>query len=228
MQVLEDNTLPSLNRALGLSCPKRTSANTNAQFGRHQQSTTFFLYHCHHPTSLPNNTDNKVPSDLMVMMPNIITMHSKLSPLSSLYWHTSIPGATSLTATWQPNDKQRIRICHLSLLISEHSKPDPPTDRGTAWPRRTTTQTPHYHDHKQCQHNGQGQPQSMTAQTTTNAPKQVRMDAHMHRSSCHHHKNHQHPLTETRCRIAVATWHPNDDTTPWWIPPIPSSSLPAR
>ena len=43
-----------------------------------------------------------------VMMPNVVTMHSKSAlPFSLL---TQIPGATSLTATWRPDDERRIQI----------------------------------------------------------------------------------------------------------------------
>ena len=41
-----------------------------------------------------------------VMMPNVVTVHSKLSLPFSLLTH--IPGATSLTAMWRPDDERRI------------------------------------------------------------------------------------------------------------------------
>ena len=61
---LKDSKFPSISRALDWSCPKRTSANADARFGRHQQSTTLFLNHHHHPqTPPPLNTDDTVSAD---------------------------------------------------------------------------------------------------------------------------------------------------------------------
>ena len=48
------------------------------------------------------------------------------------------------------------------------------------------------------------------AQTTTYAPKRTRTDARTHRNGCHHHENHQHPVTETRCHVATS------DVAPKW------------
>ena len=76
---------------------------------------------------------------LTVMMPNVVTVHSKSSLPSSLLTH--IPGATSLTATWRPDDERRIRI-HRS---SSSDRPDNNDDcpNNNIRPKTNTNGRPH-------------------------------------------------------------------------------------
>ena len=125
------------------------------------------------PSSSPNNTHNMPLSD------GNDTQHHH--PLSSSYWHTfQVPHHWQWCGDQMMNDEFESVICHCWLVSTQ-----------CLTHQQTTRQ--HNHDRWQCRHHitmttsddnrtwwdTQCQPQSMTIQMMTNAPKQAWTDAHM-------------------------------------------------